>query len=59
MRKQQLIRLMALGTVMEQTKMSKRSFVKVHQEYFKLNCLLDAMVRQIQQEHKLIIKNMI
>ena len=50
---------MALGTVIEQTEMSKRSFVMVHQEYYKLTCQLNMMIRQIQQEHKLIIENRI
>ena len=50
---------MALGTVIDHEEMSKRSFVKAHQEYYKLTCQMNAMIRQIQQEHKLIIKNMI
>ena len=50
---------MALGNVIEQTKMTKESFVKVHQEFFKLNCQLNAVTQQIQQEHKMIVENMI
>ena len=59
MQKQRLMRLMALGNVIEQTKMTKESFVKVHQEFFKLNCQLNAMSREIQQEYKMINENMI
>ena len=59
MRKQRLIRLMALGTMIEHDEMSKRSFAKVQQDYYKLTCQLNAMIRQIQQEHKLVIENMI
>ena len=59
MRKQQLMRLMAVGNVIQNTTISKESFIRVHQEYYRLNCQINAMVRQIQQEHKLIIENMI
>ena len=36
------MQLMALRNVIQQTKMTKESFVKVHQEFFKLNCQLNA-----------------
>ena len=57
MRKQRLMRLMTLGTMIQHTTMSKESFIRVHQEYYKLNGQINTMVRQIQQEHKFIITN--
>ena len=59
MRKQRLMPLMVLGNVIEQTIMTKESLIKVHLEFFKLNRQLNAMTRQIQQEHKMIMENMI
>ena len=57
MRKQQILRLMAVGNVVKNTPMSKQSFVKVHQEYYRINRRINDMVREIQQEHKLIMAN--
>ena len=48
---------MAVGNVVKNTPMSKQSFVKVHQEYYRINRRIHDMVREIQQEHKLIMAN--
>jgi hypothetical protein len=55
MRKQRLMRLMALGNFIQHCTISKESFIKVHQESYKLNCQINAFMREIQQEHRLII----
>ena len=59
MRKQRLMRLMTLGNMIQNTTLSKESFLRVHQEYYRLNGQINAMVRQIQQEHKFVIANSI
>ena len=57
MRKQRLLRLMALGNMIENTTISKESFLRVHQAYYRLNGQINKMVRDIQQEHSFIIAN--
>jgi predicted RNA-binding protein len=59
MRKQRLMRLMAIGNVIQHCAMSKESFIKVHQESYRLNCQINALMREIQQEHRLIIEKSI
>ena len=59
MQKQRLMRLMALGNMIQNTVISKESFMRVHQEYYRLNGQINAMMRDIQQEHKFIIANSI
>ena len=59
MRKQRLLRLMALGNMIENTTISKESFLRVHQAYYRLNGQINAMVKNIQQEHSFIIANTI
>ena len=50
---------MALGNMIQNTTISKESFLRVHQEYYRLTGQINAMVQQIQQEHNLIIANLI
>ena len=59
MRKQRLMRLMALGNMIQNTNISKESFLRVHQEYYRLNVQINAMMKEIQQEHRFIIANTI
>ena len=59
MQKQRLMRLMALGNMIQNTNISKESFLRVHQEYYRLNGQINAIVKEIQQEHKFIIANTI
>ena len=59
MRKQRLMRLMALGNMIQNTNISKESFLRVHQEYYRLNGQINVMMKEIQQEHKFIIANTI
>ena len=59
LRKLRLMILMALGNMIQNTTISKESFLRVHQEYYRLNGQINAMVREIQQEHKFIIANTI
>ena len=59
MRKQRLMRLMALGNMIQNTNISKESFLRVHQEYYRLNGQINAMMKEIQQEHRFIIANTI
>ena len=59
MQKQRLMRLMALGNMIQNTNISKESFLRVHQEYYRLNGQINAMMKEIQQEHRFIIANTI